>query len=124
MCGHERRSAFGNGIVTIDLRAIQDNWRALAARVRPAECGAVVKADAYGLGADRVIPALVRAGCRSFFVATPQEAAQARQLAAAPNIYVLDGLLPGAGDALIEAAAIPVLSDIGAVRDWAALAAA
>ena len=112
------------GIVTIDLSAIQDNWRALAARVRPAECGAVVKADAYGLGAERVIPALVRAGCRSFFVATPQEAAQARQLAAAPNIYVLDGLLPGAGDALIEAAAIPVLSDIEAVRDWVALASA
>lgn len=112
------------GIVTIDLGAIQDNWRALAARVRPAECGAVVKADAYGLGAERIIPALVSAGCRSFFVATPQEAAQARQLAAAPNIYVLDGLLPGAGDALIEAAAIPVLSDIGAVRDWAALASA
>jgi alanine racemase len=112
------------GIVTIDLSAIQDNWRALAARVRPAECGAVVKADAYGLGAERIIPALVRAGCRSFFVATPQEAAQARQLAAAPNIYVLDGLLPGGGDALIEAAAIPVLSDIGAVRDWAALASA
>ncbi|MDO9383181.1 MAG: alanine racemase [Hyphomicrobiaceae bacterium] len=111
------------GIVTIDLRAIQENWRALAERVRPAECGAVVKADAYGLGAERVIPALAAAGCRSFFVATPQEAAQAMRLAAAPTIYVLDGLLPGAGDALIDAAAIPVLSDIGAVREWAALAA-
>lgn len=116
--------ASATGIVTIDLRAIQDNWRTLAEHVRPAECGAVVKADAYGLGAERVIPALVRAGCRTFFVATPQEAAQARRLAATSTIYVLDGLLPGSGDALIETAAIPILSDAGAVREWAALAAA
>lgn len=115
--------ALATGVVTIDLRAIQDNWRTLAARVSPAECGAVVKADAYGLGAERVIPALAQAGCRSFFVATPLEAQQARRLAPAATIYVLDGLLPGSGDALIDAAAIPVLSDAAAVREWAALAA-
>ncbi len=112
------------GIVTVDLSAVAENWRALAARVRPAECGAVVKADAYGLGADRVIPALAKAGCRSFFVATPDEARQARRLAPQAVIYVLDGLMPGSGDDLIETAAMPVLSNADAVREWAALAQA
>ena len=59
------------GVITIDLAQIRANWRTLAKRVAPAGCGAVVKADAYGLGAARVIPALYEAGCRSFFVATP-----------------------------------------------------
>jgi alanine racemase len=112
------------GVVTIDLGAVQDNWRALAARVRPAECGAVVKADAYGLGAERIIPALAAAGCRSFFVATPEEARQARALARGATLYVLDGLLPGSGEALVTCAAIPVLSNAAAVREWAALARA
>lgn len=115
--------AGATGVVTIDLGAIRGNWRALAERVRPAECAAVVKADAYGLGADRIIPALVAAGCQSCFVATPLEALQARRLAPTSTVYVLDGLLPGSGGDLIAAAAVPVLSDLGAVREWAGLAA-
>ncbi|MBN8912442.1 MAG: alanine racemase [Rhizobiales bacterium] len=47
------------GLITIDLDAVQANWRALAALVAPAACGAVVKADAYGLGA---APLLLAAG--------------------------------------------------------------
>jgi alanine racemase len=116
--------ASATGVITIDLAAIADNWRALAERVKPAKCGAVVKADAYGLGAERVIPALAAAGCRHFFIATPDEAQQARRLAPSATVFVLDGLLPGSGEDLVTAAAVPVLSDLGAVREWAALAAA
>lgn len=115
-------AAGATGVVTIDLRAIAENWRALAKLVAPADCGAVVKADAYGLGADKVIPALVAAGCRSFFIATLQEAVHARRLARSATLYVLDGLLPGAGEDLIAAAAIPVLSNADSVREWASLA--
>lgn len=110
------------GVVTIDLAAIQQNWRALAKFVAPAECGAVVKADAYGLGASKVIPALAATGCRTFFVATVEEALAARALARSATLYVLDGLMPGSGEALIEARAIPVLSNEASVREWAALA--
>ena len=67
------------GVVTIDLAQIRANWRTLARRVAPAECGAVVKADAYGLGAARVIPTLYEAGCRNFFVATQAEAKTAHR---------------------------------------------
>lgn len=83
--------------LTIDLGAIADNWRALdalsAADVRTA---AVVKANAYGLGADRVAPVLAATGARHFFVALAEEGAALREvLGPSPTIFVLSGLLPG-----------------------------
>ena len=61
-------------ILTIDLEAIIDNWRALDG-MTTCETAAVLKADAYGLGADRVGPALAAAGARTFFVALAEEGA-------------------------------------------------
>ena len=58
-----------SAILHIDLAAIAENWRLLAARAAPGAVAGVVKANAYGLGADRVAPALQAAGCRHFFVA-------------------------------------------------------
>ena len=112
------------GVLKIDLGQIARNWQALARLVAPAACGAVVKANAYGLGADHVIPALSKAGCRSFFIATPDEALEARRLAPSATIYVLDGLMPGSGDVVIAANATPVLSSLAEVEEWADLASA
>lgn len=114
--------AGATGIVAIDLAALAANWRALAKLVAPADCGAVVKADAYGLGAVEIIPALERAGCRTFFVATPDEAAEARALALDAAIYVLDGLVSGGVPTLLAANARPVLSSLAEAREWAAVA--
>src|SRR5690349_14459130 len=66
------------GILTVDLTAIEANWRALARRATPAECAAVVKADGYGCGLEPVASALARAGCKTFFVADLAEARRAR----------------------------------------------
>ena len=110
------------GVITVDLAALRGNWQSLSRLVAPAECAAVVKADAYGLGANRVIPALKAAGCRTFFVATADEARQARLLAPSAVIYVLDGLLPGAAPALADMGVRPALSTLEDVREWAALA--
>lgn len=52
--------------LTIDLTALQDNWRKLALLGQGASCGAVVKANGYGLGCEEVMQALYEAGCRSF----------------------------------------------------------
>jgi alanine racemase len=108
------------GVLRIDLGAIAGNWRALQARVAPAECGAVVKADAYGLGIARVLPALSRAGCRTFFVATPREAAEARQLSAGARIFVLDGLFEGGAADILASGAIPCLASFAEVEEWSA----
>lgn len=82
--------------LTIDLAAIAANWRALAARAPGARPGAVVKADAYGLGAARVAPALYAAGARDFFVAQAGKGRAIRPLLGADaRIFVLSGHMPG-----------------------------
>ncbi|MRX50074.1 alanine racemase [Paracoccus sp. S-4012] len=83
--------------LTIDLEALTSNWRALAAASPTARAGAVVKADAYGLGADRVVPALRDAGAREFFTYTAAEGQALRPLLGSDaRIFVLEGHAPGA----------------------------
>src|ERR1700736_2507158 len=106
-------------ILEIDLAGIAANWRLLARRVEPAGCAAVVKADAYGLGAPLVAPALAAAGCRRFFVATIDEGiALRRVLPESAEIAVLNGLLPRCADDFIEFGLVPVLNDPGQIADW------
>lgn len=112
--------ADATGLITVDLDALCANWRALAQLVAPAECGAVVKADAYGLGAAEVIPALARAGCRTFFIATPEEASAARRLVPSARLFALDGLVPGSAQNFIAADVAPVLSGLDEIADWSA----
>ena len=84
--------------LTIDLGAIRKNWQLLRGQARPGvDCAAVVKADAYGLGATRVASALYQAGCRDFFVALVDEALTLRPiLPLRARLFVLHGPLPGA----------------------------
>lgn len=107
------------GILTINLAAIVANWRKLEKKTVPAECAAVVKADAYGCGAGPVTRALAKAGCKTFFVATHDEARVVREAAPDAVIYVLDGFL-GQGDALAAANARPVISDFNELTEWEA----
>src|ERR1700744_38820 len=90
--------ATATGVLTIDLDAIVANWRKLEKTAVPAECAGVVKADAYGCGAGPVARALANAGCKTFFVATPDEAATVRAAVPAPaGSYVLGGFFPSSG---------------------------
>ncbi|WP_244500347.1 alanine racemase [Methyloceanibacter methanicus] len=106
-------------ILTIDLAALADNYRDLCARARPAECAAVVKADAYGLGMAQAASALWRAGCRTFFVATIAEGIDLRTLLPDAVIYVLNGLMAGTAMTFQEHGLRPVLNSAAEVRDWA-----
>jgi alanine racemase len=98
--------------LTIDLDAIAANWRALKAQVGPlAETAVVVKADAYGLGAAAVAPALARAGARSFFVAIAEEGAAIRPLIGPDaEIFVLSGYMRGDRAAVEASDLVPVLA--------------
>ncbi|SCY59674.1 alanine racemase [Paracoccus tibetensis] len=81
----------------IELGAVTANWKALAARAPGAACAAVVKADAYGLGAAWVAPALYAAGAREFFVALAREGQALRpHLPDDAVINVLSGHMEGA----------------------------
>jgi alanine racemase len=110
------------GVIKIDLAQIRANWRTLAKRVAPAGCAAVVKADAYGLGAKRIIPTLYEAGCRNFFVATQMEAQTAIALAPGATIYVLDGVMPGCAHELAALGVRPVMASLEEARAWGTLA--
>ncbi len=104
--------------LTIDLAALADNWRLLASRAAGAECGAVVKADAYGCGIAQIVPALAKAGCRTFFVAHLAEGETARAAAPDAAIYVLNGLPPGALASYAAARLRPVLGSVAEVNEW------
>jgi alanine racemase len=97
------------GVLTVDLGALTENWRRLGSKSLPVECGAVVKADAYGCGIEEVGKALARAGCRTFFVADLGEARRLRAVMPEHAIYVLDGAFPGSGPAFAEIHARPVI---------------
>ena len=107
-----------NGVLTVDLDAIVANWRKLESRGVPAECAAVVKANAYGCGVAPVARALTDAGCKTFFVATLDEARRARAAAPAATIYVLDGFFAGTGTTFAELNCRPVIGDLGELAEW------
>ncbi|WP_338664078.1 alanine racemase [Pararoseomonas sp. SCSIO 73927] len=107
------------GVLTVDLDAVAANWRTLRtlhAEAGGGKVGAAVKADAYGLGAAAVAPALAAAGCRHFFVAGIAEGMALRPvLGPAPMIAVLNGFPPGADG---DAALTPVLNSPGDIAAW------
>lgn len=126
------------GVLTIDVAAIVANWRLLAARAAPAECAAVVKADAYGLGMAQVAPALAAAGCWVFFVATLDEGVALRRLlqdaaeeagtmllapARPAAIFVLNGAPRGCESELLQFGLMPVLNGLDDIFAWGTMAA-
>ncbi|MDB5580680.1 MAG: alanine racemase, partial [Bradyrhizobium sp.] len=117
-------AAEAGGILTVDLSAIEANWRALGRRIMPSECAAVIKADAYGCGIEPVAARLSRAGCKTFFVADLLEARRARTGAPDAAIYVLNGLSPGTGPAFADLRARPVIGSMVELAEWDAFCAA
>jgi alanine racemase len=99
--------------------AVADNWRFFA-RLSDAECAPVVKADAYGLGADAIAIALARAGAQTFFVATIGEGRALRDvLGGARRIFVLNGVCAAEDIATMQAAALtPVLNSPEQIALW------
>ena len=111
--------ASATGVLTVDLDAIVANWRKLEKTAVPAECAGVVKADAYGCGAAQVAGALSRAGCKTFFVATLDEARVVRgAVPASAAIYVLDGFFQNTGEAYAQIDCKPVLGDLNELAEW------
>ena len=123
--------------INVNLRALQRNYRIWSTFVAPAVCTAVVKANAYGLGAGPIGQALFDVGCRHFFVAYIDEALllleALREKGASPAaipgarhfcLYILDG--PFLGDWCEDVEnmkCIPVLNSLAHVDAWNAFAA-
>ena len=113
------RGSAPDAILEIDLGAVSSNWRKLRQIVGPrVETGAVIKADAYGLGAAQVGPALAKAGCKLFFVATLDEGLALRKILPKSQIAVFEGLLPGAAGDFAKGKLVPVLNELSQIAAW------
>src|ERR1700761_9163523 len=110
--------AAATGILTIDLEALVANWRKLEKTSVPAECSAVIKANAYGCGIEPVARALAKAGCKTFFVATLDEAAIARAAVPSAALYVLNGFTQNTGESYAKIDAKPVIGDLNELAEW------
>lgn len=103
----------------IDTAALADNWRALDKLSGTAEAGAAVKADGYGLGIDNVMPALLEAGARRFFVAHWSELAAVLDHAEGAQVAVLHGVAnPEEAEYAKATGAVPVINSLSQARCW------
>jgi alanine racemase len=107
--------------LTIDLSALQANWRWLQERAG-VPAGAAIKADGYGLGARRAMDALLAAGCRDFFVSTWAEAAELGEIPANSSLLVLHGVGPDDVGAALESTARTCLNSVEQVARWREIA--
>ncbi|MGE0621760.1 MAG: alanine racemase [Pseudomonadales bacterium] len=109
----------GNRRLLVDLEALAANYGLFVAAAESRATGAVVKANAYGVGVEPASARLLAAGCRSFFVATLEEALTLRAaLGRAPEIFVLEGPEADSADALARADITPVLNHAGQLEVW------
>lgn len=106
--------------LTVDLGAIRANYQRLSESLGDVPAGAVVKANAYGLGVERIAPTLWDAGCRFFFTATLPEAIQVRALLPKAGISVLNGLVSGCEPLFAEHGIAPALGSLEQIADWKA----
>ena len=130
--------------VTVNLAALRFNYNHVKTVIGAGRiCAAVVKANAYGLGAAPCAVTLLRAGCRHFFVAYLNEALDVKRalldavhkeslpltfgFADNPksenhvHIYVFNGCIPGQEPTFLSEGIIPVLTCARKIMRWSDL---
>lgn len=109
------------GVLTIDLAALQANYKTLRSAALPAECAAVVKADGYGLGLEPIAAQLAQSGCTTFFVADLSEGKRLRKIVRDATIYILNGLPQGTAQVFADHNLRPVIGSMTELAEWDAL---
>lgn len=108
----------GSGRLVIDLDAIATNYRTLTTKLGGVSCGACVKANAYGLGMERVAQVLAREGCNDFFFSFMEGAIRLRYMLPEVRIHVFSGLAAGKPADFVQYNMIPVLNSLGDIKGW------
>ena len=107
-----------SSLLTIDLDAIAQNYATLKSLVLPpCKVTAVIKANAYGLGAEEVTKHLTSTRVKTFFVATLDEAIELRRHTDR-KIAGLNGLFRGAEAEYVAHNLIPVLCSLDEIDRW------
>ena len=106
-------------VAEINLQHIANNWKQLCRLSGSADTGAVVKANAYGLGAQHVARHLYEEGCRTFFTAHIDEAIEIRKtVGTLALIFLFHGVQPDNIEAVIDNDIVPVLNSVEQVALW------
>ncbi len=104
--------------LTVDLEALARNYHTLKGLAAPSECGAVVKANGYGLGAAAVASRLAAEGCTTFFVATVAEGISLRDVIDLPELYILEGVSDVEAPRAAEYDLVPVINTDAQLEAW------
>jgi alanine racemase len=106
-------------ILEIDLDALAKNYNFIKKTCNNSIVGAVVKSNAYGLGATWVAKKLSSTGCNDFFVMTIEEGIEIRKtLGTKGNIYVLHGTSVNDVVSFDEYNLTPVINNLGQLEIW------
>jgi alanine racemase len=105
--------------LTLDIAALQSNWRWLADTAGVA-CGAAIKADGYGIGGREALTYLHQAGCRDFFVTTWDEVDRLGAIQDGASAAVLHGVRAEDMASALQSKARPVLNSVEQVATWKA----
>lgn len=109
-------------VIDISLSKIVENYKNIKKHFNVEFLAAVLKSNAYGLGADRVSKALFDGGCKEFYVAIIDEAVQLRKSVPDATIFVLHGINKGEEYYFLENKIIPVLISLDQMQLWNDLA--
>jgi alanine racemase len=120
----ERFLNFSQALLTINLDAVRRNYLIIQNKVGPGcRAGAVVKANAYGLGAAEISRALYAENCRDFFVSSLEEGVLLRKNLPESRIYVLNGFYGSGADLYVEHNLTPVLGSFMEIEGYKKLSA-
>ncbi len=112
-------SIFTSPILEINLKALLENYLLLKKLSAGSIAAAVVKNDAYGLGAVEVARVLYEKGeCRHFFVAHAFEGAEIAKVVKDAKIYVLQGIGQDSLPFFKKHKLIPVISSPQMLAFW------
>ncbi len=105
-------------VVIIDTSNIIKNYQIIKNQANNSLISAVIKNDAYGLGAIKISKILQEQGCKDFFVATLSEGIILRKEFNNINIFVLHGVLPNQEAIFLRYNLIPVINTISQASLW------
>ena len=110
---------FTRPILEINLENLLDNFKTLQKLANGAKAAAVVKDDAYGLGAVEIVKKLYNdGGCRDFFVAHALEGAKIAKYVPKAKVYVLQGIGADSLALFQKHKFIPVISSYEVFLYW------
>lgn len=99
--------------LTVNSGALAANYKLLR-EAAGCETAGVIKANGYGTGSPNALETLKGAGCKHFFVATPEEALSL----GTAGLYVLGGVYKGAETDYAAQGLIPVLNSLEEISRW------